>query len=73
MIAHLLGFGAVTRDGVRSVLMGGSALSLLDELLDSLISGLKLEGPRLELLSGAPLTQGNRLSRQRGDMGPVLV
>ena len=56
MLAHLLGFGAVTRDGVRSVLMAGSVLSLLDKLLDSLISRLKLEGLLLKLLSGATLT-----------------
>ena len=56
MIAHLLGFGAVTRDGIKSVLMAGFALSLLDKILDSLISRLKLEGPLLKLLPGVPLT-----------------
>ena len=39
-IAHLLGFGAATRAGVQGVLVASSALSLLDLLLNSLITRL---------------------------------
>ena len=40
MIAHLLGFGAVTRDTVKGVLVASSTLSLLDKVLNFLVTRL---------------------------------
>ena len=40
MIAHLLGSGAMTCDGIRSVLMAGSVLYFPDTLLNPQVTWL---------------------------------
>ena len=56
VIAHLLRFGAVTRDGVRGVPEAGSLPDLLGILTEILITRLRPVGLLFNLLSGVFLT-----------------
>ena len=59
----------MTRDGIGSVQIASPALHLLDTILNLKVTWLRLDRLLLEPLPGAPLIQGNMLSRRRGETG----
>ena len=71
-MARLLRNGAVTQNGVQGVLVTGSALHLLDKILNFGATWLGLDRLLLEPLSGAPQILGNRLSGWRGETGVIV-